>query len=226
MKKKILLSLLSLLLITGCVNNQTSENLYAEIPVKNIIDDVSIEASSVNTKNIDNYLFRDDVVYVDLRPYAEVATEGHIAGFSFFPFYDLIATSENAKDYDGNLIDNRLFKMKSELGMLGVVGSFEPNYEESELVLNDLFPKDKYIFAITISCNEVIYFFNLLIQYGYDPAYLYNIGGFSTGTGFNNVAYVDIENPRYLVKGNPYLYPIGHFETFDFMKDLTPINKE
>ena len=222
MKNKIIILFLSLFFIIGC-GNISSENLNKEIPIKNNIEGVTIEDSSINTRNIDDYLFRDDVIYVDLRSYAEISCEGHIAGFSFFPFYDFIATKETAKDYDGNLINDRLFKMKVDFGKTGTVGNFVPNYQESESVLNDLFPKDKYIFAITISCNEVIYFFNLLIQYGYNPAYLYNIGGFSVGTGLNNIAYVNIDNPRYLVKGNSYLYPIGQFETFDFMKDLTPI---
>ncbi|MBE6143891.1 MAG: hypothetical protein E7177_07925 [Erysipelotrichaceae bacterium] len=224
MKNKISILILSLFLAVGCGNN-SSENLYKNVPAKINANGVGIEDSSINTRNIDNYLFRDDVVYVDLRSYAEIATEGHIAGFSFYPFYDFIATKENAEDYEGNPINDRLFRMKAEYGQTGLVGNFEPNYEESVMVLNDLFPKDKYIFAITISCNEVTYFFNLLIQYGYNPAYLYNIGGFSIGTGFYNIAYVNIENPKYLVKGNSYLYPIGQFETFDFMKDLTPITK-
>lgn len=220
MKNKILIIFLSIFLTVGC------SNTYKDIPVKNNVEGVTIEDSSVNTKNIDNYLFRDDVVYVDLRSYAEIVSEGHIAGFSFYPFYDFIASKENAKDYDGNYINDRLFKMKAEFGKTGTVGNFVPNYEESEQVLNDLFPKDKYIFAITISCNEVIYFFNLLIQYGYNPAYLYNIGGFSIGTGLYNTAYVNLDNPRYLVPGNSYINPVGQFESFDFMKDLTPIKEQ
>ena len=72
--KKFLLLLSSTLLLTGCFNN-SNEDLYKDIPVKNDINGVTIEASSVNTQNIDNYLFRDDTVYVDLRPYNEIAKE-------------------------------------------------------------------------------------------------------------------------------------------------------
>lgn len=221
--KKFLLLLSSTLLLTGCFNN-SNEDLYKDIPVKNDINGVTIEASSVNTQNIDNYLFRDDTVYVDLRPYNEIAKEGHIAGFSFFPYYDLIATMEGTSDSKGNPKDNRLFKMKNDRGMLGQIGNFEPNYVESEQVINKLFPKDKYIFAITISNNECMYFLNLLIQYGYNPAMLYNIGGFSIGTGFYNIAYKNIENPKYLVEGNPLIDTSEDSITFNFMKDLTPLN--
>lgn len=222
--KKIIIAILSIFLVTGCFNSN-SENEFSTIPEKIDPYGVSIEASSVNTQNIDNYLFRDDVVYVDLRPYAEIAKEGHIAGFSFFPFYDLIATLEGTKDVEGNPTDNRLFKMKNERGKLGQVGNFVPNYVESEEILNDLFPKDKYIFAITISCNESIYFLNLLIQHGYDASKLYNIGGFSIGTGLKNKPYIGIENPKYLVEGNYLIQTNGQNVTFDFMDDLKPLEE-
>ena len=222
--KKIIIAILSIFLVTGCFNSN-SENEFSTIPEKIDPYGVSIEASSVNTQNIDNYLFRDDVVYVDLRPYAEIAKEGHIAGFSFFPFYDLIATLEGTKDVEGNPTDNRLFKMKNERGKLGQVGNFVPNYVESEEILNDLFPKDKYIFAITISCNESIYFLNLLIQHGYDASKLYNIGGFSIGTGLKNKPYIGIENPKYLVEGNYLILTNGQNVTFDFMDDLKPLEE-
>lgn len=225
MNKKIILSGISFFLLIGCFGCKQTEN-YSEIPLKNDPQGVSIEASSVNTQNIDNYLFRDDVVYVDLRPYAEIAKEGHIAGFGFYPFYDFIATMEGSKDTDGSPKDNRLFIMKNERGKLGQVGNFEPNYVESVQILNTLFPKDKYIFAITISCNESIYFLNLLIQYGYQPEKLYNIGGFSIGTGLENKAYVNIENPKYLVKGNALIPTSGQNVTFNFMKELTPVDKD
>lgn len=225
MNKKIILLGISFFLLIGCFGCKQTES-YSEIPLKNDPQGVSIEASSVNTQNIDNYLFRDDVVYVDLRPYAEIAKEGHIAGFGFYPFYDFIATMEGSKDTDGSPKDNRLFIMKNERGKLGQVGNFEPNYVESVQILNTLFPKDKYIFAITISCNESIYFLNLLIQYGYQPEKLYNIGGFSIGTGLENKAYVNIENPKYIVKGNALIPTSGQNVTFNFMKELTPVDKD
>lgn len=220
--KKLIILLVSIFLMTGCFN---AGNSYAEIPKKYDENGVNIEASSINTQNIDNYLFRDDVVYVDLRPYSEVVREGHIAGFSFYPFYDFIASLEDSVDAEGNPYDNRLFVMKREKGQIGQIGNFSPNYEESEVILNRLFPKDKYIFAITISNNECMYFLNLLIQYGYDASKLYNVGGFSIGTGFDNIAYVNIDNPKYLVKGNPTIESLEYNVTFDFMKELTPINK-
>ncbi len=209
--KKIFIMMM-IFFIIGCSNNNlnsTSANNYTDIPVKNELKGVSIEASSVNTKNIDHYLFRDDVIYVDLRPYSWVLRDGHIAGFQFFPFYDFMAHL--------NYTD-RLFKMN---GSVGTIGCFAPNYVESEQILNNFFSKDKYIFAISQSGLECTYFFNLLIQYDYDAAKLYNIGGFAIGTGLKNVAYINTENPKYLVKGNNMLS--NENLTLDFMKELTPI---
>lgn len=212
--KKILLFMLFLLTIVSCGNTKQG------IPSKKNNQSVAIVDSGVNTSNIDEYLFRDDVIYVDLRPYSWVAKDGHIAGFSFYPFYDLIA-HRNYTD--------RLFMMDtvySEDGnkiIGGEVGTFIPNFVESEIVINNIFPKDKYIFAISQSGLESCYFLNLLIQLGYDSSKLYNIGGFSISTGFENLAYISIENPKYLVKGNPILTDVPNV-TFNFKDSLTPIN--
>ena len=216
--KKILF--VSLLLFTACSNSNVSSqkiDLYKDIPVKNDINGVSIESSSVNTKNVDNYLFRDDTIYVDLRYYSWVIRDGHIGGFSFYSFYEFFASMEDTDN------DNRLFSYKKE-SPICKVGSFTPNYVESEFMLNNLFPKDKNIFAISQSGLECTYFFNLLIQYGYDSSKLYNIGGFSNGTGLYNVAYINIDNPKHLVEGNPLLDIDKIDVTFDFMKELTPID--
>lgn len=226
------LYLLLIFLTIGCNNlsnskndlstNSSSISLNDSIPTKHNIYGTAIEDSSINTKNIDNFMFRDDVIYVDLRFYSWVIKDGYIAGFSFFSFYEFIATKEGTTS-DGETLVNRLFKMKNERGMLGEVGNFEPNYVESEQMLNDLFPKNKYIFAISQSGQESRYFLNLLIQYNYDASKLYNIGGFKIGTGFENKAYINIENPRYLVNGNPLIDSSLQNNTLNFMKDLTPI---
>ena len=212
--KKVLLFLVFFLLV-GC--SKTPD--YSIIPEKKDPKSVAIIDSGVTTKNINNYLFREDTIYVDLRPYSWILRDGHIAGFGFYPFYDLIAHRQE---------EDRLFSMDvvyNEDGskiLGGAVGSFSANYEESAMVINKLFPKDKYIFAISQSGLECCYFLNLLIQLDYDPAKLYNVGGFSISTGFENTAYIDIENPIYLVEGN-LLISSNINETFDFMQELTPI---
>lgn len=215
MKKVIFL--IACLLLVGCVN----KNPYENVPDKININGVGIDDSSVTTLNIDNYLFREDSIYVDLRPYSWVIKDGHIAGFSFYPFYEMIASRKSS--------DARLFTMSkveledgSEIPG-GAVGTFTPNYVESEEFINDLFPKDKYIFAISQSGLECTYFLSLLLQLGYDGCKLYNVGGFGVGTGFDNIAYTNIDNPKYLVAGN---INVSNSEdiNLNFNKNLTPIS--
>ena len=215
--KFIIIFFLFSILIVGCVptTSSSSASQITNIPEKLNINGVDVTDSSVTTENIDDYLFLDDVMYVDLRPYSWVARDGHIAGFSFYPFYDLIAHL-NFKD--------RLFKMSSN-GGVGNIGCFTPNYEESEFIINELFSKEKKIFAISQSGLESCYFLNLLIQLGYNPANLYNVGGFAINAGLESKAYINLDNPRYLVEGNPFL-DANVTTTFNFMKELTPLNKE
>ena len=109
MKKiKFIIIFLLLILTVSCTPANNSSSSKKEVPIKINTNGVDVTDSSITTANIDDYLFLDDVVYVDLRPYSWVARDGHIAGFSFFPFYDLIAHL-NFKD--------RLFKMSSDGGV-------------------------------------------------------------------------------------------------------------
>ncbi len=206
--KKILFLITTIILLCSCTTQTT--NPYEFVPEKNKPNGISIDDSSITTQNIDYYLFRDDVIYVDLRPYSWVAYDGYIAGFSFFPYYDFFAH---------HTLKDRLFYME---GSKGTVGSFIPNYVESEAVIASLFPKDKYIFAISQSGDECYYFFNLLLQCGYDVSKLYNIGGFANDAGFKHIAYKNLENPKYLVEGNRFIDTQSNV-TLNFMKNLTPI---
>lgn len=215
MNKNFYVLLLSLLL-TSC----NTSNKYKEVPVKINPTGISALDSSVTTENIENYLFREDCQYIDLRPYSWVIKEGHIAGFEFFPFYDFLA--HNAKS-------DRLFTFgnKSETGeslVLGDIGTFSPNYVESVSLLKRYFNENKNIFIISQSGLESCYFINLLIQYGYDSSKLYNIGGYSISPGFGCIPYLGIENPKYKVDGNK-LIDSQLNETLNPFSELTPLNK-
>lgn len=202
------LYLLTILLLAGCTKVIT-------VPQKINPMSARSDGSSVTVENIDNYLFRDDCQYIDLRPYSWIAKEGHIAGFSFYPFYDFIAS---------NTQEDRLFsfsKISNEIN-LGDVGSFTPNYVESEQLINTIFSKEKNIFIISQSGTESIYFINLLVQLNYDCSKLYNIGGFSISNGYES-SYIKGDH-KYLVKGNGLLE--SQNVTFDFFKNLTPIGEE
>jgi len=204
--KKILVFLLLMISIISC-SDQSNKN----VPEKINADGFAISDSSVTTLNLDEYLFRDDVMYIDLRYTSNILENGHVAGFQFYSFYEFIAHYNNPKT---------LFKMN---GTGGLSGSFTANYVESEKIITSLFPKNKKIFAISESGDVSTYFFRLLHQLGYDPSLLYNVGGFDNNAGFQP-AYRNVENAKYLVKGNGIVSGVEVYYSYDkIINSLTPI---
>ena len=206
---------MSLLLITSC-SCSTSDDSIKNIPSKANATDTAALTSPINTLNIDEYMFRDDVQYVDVRTFDDISQDGYIAGFQFIPFYSLIASF---------LPSESLYQMKNvklESGdtvHAGQVGGFVAQYEESESIINQLFAKNKYIFIVSQAGSESAYLINLLIQLGYDGNLLYNIGGVTGSPGVT--AYKDTTNNKYYVSG------IGNYQlavNYDLFDDLTPIS--
>ena len=202
-------------ILTACQDKAVvEEELEVSIPLKN--ESVKIQDSPITSVNLDEYLFRDDVFYVDTRELNQTLEEGMIAGFVNYPFYALIA----------NLVDGQtLFKMTKVLDSdnkllveLGGVGSYVPRFEESEYLLKALFPKDQYIFISSTAGVEATYLANLLIQYGYDPLKIYNVGNFSNDLG-SRVAYRNNKNAKYYVPGTN-VFTLDY--TFD-LGEMTPL---
>jgi len=202
---------------TPVVETKEKEEITT-LPAKENPESASMMDSPLNPTNIDDYLFLDNVVYIDTRSFNQLLSEGMIAGFYNISFYEMIAfytsqenilfTMEKLSDENGNVTT-----------LLGDVGSFSPNYEESVSILESLFPKDKQYVFIASAGVESAYLINLLIQYGWDPATLYNCGSFSNGMG-SDVAYREYENAKYYLPGNEiYQYRVN----IDWGQ-LTPIN--
>ena len=210
MKKLIILCIL--ILISGCSpKNDSVENDYKDIPSKNNPLSFDIEVDSVNMTNIDNYLFRDDVFYVDCRPYSWVMRDGYIPGFTFIPFYDYLATRKSD--------NNAYFKMTKGIEDGKTIDKFIPIYYESKQVLKSLIPTDKKIFIASQSGVESYYLATLLYQNGYEAKNLYNVGGVShTAYGFSPYCEVG----KKFIKGNKGL-PVdvdGSLFKIDFSKML------
>ncbi|MCR5230846.1 MAG: hypothetical protein K6D03_12045 [Solobacterium sp.] len=166
------------------------------LPEKTVPESALSEDSVLSAENIDNYLFLQNVMYIDLRTFEQVASEGSIAGFTVIPFYGVIS--------DWSFKDNVLFTMSirnnPEAAYPGDVGTYSPNYEESEDILHEVFPEDKQIVFMSTAGVEAAYMINLLKQYGYDPSLLYNAGTFTNGIG-NVTAYRDYPMHRYYTEG-------------------------
>lgn len=218
--KKFLICMM-VLLLSGCqtvdkeiiVVEDKSEVEVLALPAK-IEKSNNMSLSPINPKNIDDYLFRDDCVYVDTRDPEQFYEEGSIAGFVNVPFYGYIC---DFKKDTGSLFT---FTKISDDILLGDPGSFIANYEESEDIVKAMFPKDKNILAIATAGVESCYLLNLLVQLGYDEAKLYNVGSFTTGMG-DDIAYVSRKDAKYLVK------PFYLDETVISynVEDLTPLGE-
>lgn len=194
MKK--IISLLVILLLCGCSAPVEEEEIITSLPKKTFPSSNLLSDSDIYPAVLDDYLFLENVIYIDTRDYLQFINEGSVAGFVNIPFYDLIVSL--------NEEDNGLYIMtKVEDGdktyMLGEVGSFIPKYEESEEIINALFPKDYDIVVLSTAGVESTYLLNLLAQLGYDYSRLYNAGGFSNSS-VGYTAYRELENSKYLVE--------------------------
>lgn len=216
------ISCLIILTLIGCQNNAIIEETIND---ENVIPSNQSESklmsdSLILPHNLDEYLFLEDVYYVDTREPNQFLEEGHIAGFLNIPFYELIASLNS---------DVTLFRMKKifdesnklQIG-LGEVGSFEPIYEESISILKSLFPQKKKIFIISTAGVESTYLSNLLIQYGYDSDLIYNVGNYSNSVG-NSVSYRELETAKYRVYGINS-YRINYEYDFGQLKKISEAN--
>jgi hypothetical protein len=137
---------------------------------------------NINMDTIDNYLGRDDVAYIDVRmlfdpaDFAAIGGEADlnrtIQGFRIVP-YPFIATLPQlpvSGAYDGP----RLYTLTWDDG--GNIASATPNFKEADMILNELFPKDKAIFIMCGMGGYSSVMKSLLIHFGWDERLLYNIG--------------------------------------------------
>ena len=109
---------------------------------------------NINMDTIDDYLGREDVAYRDVRMLFDHADYGAIGGeadlsrtiqgFRVVP-YPYLATLA-ALPVSGAYQGDTLFTV--EWNDDGTIASVRENYQESMLVLEDLFPRDKAIFLM------------------------------------------------------------------------------
>ena len=153
---------------------------------------------NINIETVDKYLFRDDVVYRDMRMLVDPATYGNIGGDSYlsgfvegfevvpFPYISTMELPEIVTNaYDGPT----LFSVNSE-------GKYVANYEESMDILEYLFPKDKVIFLMCGGGGYAGATRSMLISLGWDKDKLYNVGGHWYYKGDHNVEVKREENGK------------------------------
>jgi len=118
----------------------------------------------INMENLDDYMFRDDVQYVDLRNFEDKFNSGYIDSFDMIPFFDYL---------DYRVIDRD--------------GSFA--FDDDHIVDDDeiyrLFDKDKAIFLYDGGCSRGGYTQALLYFLEYERVFL--LGGFYEYDGEHKV---------------------------------------
>lgn len=119
----------------------------------------------VTMDNVDDYLGRDDVQYVDLRNFDDKMAVGYIAGFEFIPYFDYMEFS-GIMTRDGDW-------------------EFEAASLLSQSALEGLFDKDKTIFLMCGSGTRAGYVLDALESIGYEN--VINVGGIADYAGENKV---------------------------------------
>lgn len=177
--KKLFGALLALTLLAGCTTAAPADKT-PELPAavntqakyKNADGaEVACEANNytnacagVNSTNLHEYLGRDDVLYIDLRDYADYGSK-HLRNFEVIPYFAYIFNAEAGTNPE----KVQLFG--------GTVAEPVAAYEESVELLEVLFPKDKTIFLMCQSGGRVAQCMTLLDSLGWDMSKIYNVGG-------------------------------------------------
>ena len=178
--KKLASLLLALLLVLSLSGAAFADALPAPQPDENNMFGVDV---NINMETLDQYLGRDDVAYRDVRmlfdpaDYAAIGGNADLAstveGFRIvpYPYLATLTALPVAGAYEGETLFTLTWNED------GSIASATPNYEESMLVLEDLFPKDKAIFLMCGGGGYAGMTKSLLIFLGWDPELLYNVGG-------------------------------------------------
>ena len=187
---------------------------------------------NVNINTIDEYLNLDNVVYRDMRvlidsqgydgltPTSSGMLTATIEGFRISPLPYI------ANLWEGMLpppvLDNPVDKNYTPLYNVtwnsdGSIASIEENYEESEYVLEEIFPKDKLIFLMCGGGGYAWMTKQILVKLGYDATKVYNIGGFWAYTGNHKVELVSYydKNNNGAFEGEYYSFYNGNYMSID-----------
>lgn len=197
MKKFTWGQLISLILVIGCFGFLIGHfafpsNNLASLPAPELSDgergQLGID-KNVNEATIDNYLGRSDSVYRDMRllkdpgNYEAIGGDsylsGFVKGFEVTPLPYIVNVTGLPEPVGQTYTGKTLFTNKD--------GVYTANYEESMDILEALFPKDKYIFLMCGGGGYAGMMKNLLVAEGWDEKKIYDVGGYWSYEGKNNV---------------------------------------
>lgn len=194
----LLLAAVLLLALTACgapAEEAPAINKPLPAPSVNAESQFGVD-ENISIATIDEWLDRDDAVYRDMRmlfdpaDYAAIGGEADlthtIKGFKIVPF-PYIATLQSLP-VEGAYAGDCLYTV--EWNADGTVKSAAPNYAESDMILKELFPKDKAIFLMCGGGGYAGMMKQLLLFLDWDENLLYNIGANWEYTGSHGVELV------------------------------------
>lgn len=145
---------------------------------------------NINEETIDNYLDRSDSVYRDMRMLKDPGNyeaiggnsylSGFVKGFEVVPYPYLVNVSNLPSEVGKTYVGETLFTYKDN--------KYVANYEESMIILEYLFPKDKNIFLMCGGGGYAGGMKDMLVSLGWDENKIYNVGGYWYYKGKNNVS--------------------------------------
>lgn len=144
---------------------------------------------NINESTIDQYLGRSDSVYRDLRMlkdpgyYEAIGGDsylsGFVRGFEMVPFPYLVNVSGLPEAVGSTYSGDTLFTFDGT--------NYTPNYQESMVILESLFPKDKNIFLMCGGGGYSGMMKKMLVALGWDANKIYVTGGHWYYDGNNNI---------------------------------------
>ncbi len=194
--KLIVLVVLIFALVGGLVlgSNLTNQaNKLIELPKPELSEGQRGELGidkNINETTIDDYLGRSDTVYRDMRMFEDPAAyeeiggdrflSGYVKGYEVVPYPYLANVVGLPEEVGQSYKGETLFTVDAE-------GKYTANYEESMQILEDLFPKDKYIFLMCGGGGYSGMTKTMLVALGWDADKIYDTGAYWSYEGKNNV---------------------------------------
>lgn len=156
---------------------------------------------NINESTIDNYLGRSDAVYRDLRMLKDPGNyeaiggdsnlSGFVNGFEVVPFPYIVNVTGLPEAVGQTYTGPTLFTNTN--------GNYVANYKESYDVIKALFPPEKVIFLMCGGGGYSGMMKNMLVALGWDADKIYDVGGYWSYDGENNVKVVRDEGGGNLV---------------------------
>lgn len=201
MKKKALIIIIILLLACGIsfgiykYNTRTNDGMPLPQITGGERGKLGID-KNINEKTIDKYLGREDSVYRDMRmlvdpgDYEAIGGDsvltGYVNGFEIVPLPYIFPVEDLPSEVGVTYVGDTLFKKLAN-------GKYEAVYEESMKIIEELFPKDKYIFLMCGGGGYAGMMKEFLVSMGWNKDKIYVVGGYWYYEGENNVEVVKFE---------------------------------